>query len=321
MKDLLERIGVEWPIFQAGMGGGTAGHELAAAVSEAGALGTIGVLDPSALRGELLAARKLTGKPVAVNLLLPFARRDHWAVASEADAVVTFWGRPQRKTARVWIHQCGSVDEALAAYAAGADAVIVQGIESGGHVRGTTVAMDLLERTRRALPPNFPVLLAGGIAEAEDVGLALDHGAVAAVAGTRFLLSEECRAHPEYKRRLESASETLLTQLFGVGWPRASHRVIQSPATDRWLGRDTRGPAAVRVFNRLSAPLVSRLPASAVGRAAALQRVSLPFYGPISPLEGDPDRMVDAAALYAGESVARISQVEPAAVLTRRLVP
>ena len=70
---LLERIGVELPLFQAGMGGGIAGHELAAAVSEAGGLGTIGILDPPALREEIAAGRRLTEKPIAVNLLLPFA--------------------------------------------------------------------------------------------------------------------------------------------------------------------------------------------------------------------------------------------------------
>jgi len=114
MTGLLERIGVDLPIVQAGMGGGTAAHELAAAGSEGGGLGTIGMLHPSALHRELLAARSQTAKPIAVNLLLPFVRRGHWEVASEADVVVTFWGRPERRTARIWMHQCGSVDEARA---------------------------------------------------------------------------------------------------------------------------------------------------------------------------------------------------------------
>ena len=319
MTRLLERIGIELPIIQAGMGGGTAAHELAAAVSEAGGLGTIGLVDPETLRNEITEARRLTGKPVAVNLLLPFARRAHWEVASEADVLVTFCGRPARRATPVWIHQCGSVEEALAAHAAGADAVIAQGVEAGGHVRGNVPALELLERIRVALPPSFPVLLAGGIAEAEDLRLALDAGAAAAVAGTRFLLSDECRAHHAYKERLVQGSETVLTELFGAGWPGASHRVVPNAATERWLGRDPRGPAAVRTFNRLSAPFVSRLPASAVRRAAALQRPCLPFYGPTSPIEGDPEGIVDAAPLYAGECVARIRDVEPAAELTRKL--
>src|SRR5262249_21314732 len=134
--DLLERLGVEKPVVQAGMGGGLSRHELAAAVSEAGGLGTIAVNGATAIERELREARKLTGRPLAVNLLLPFARRDWFRAAASADVLVTFWGRPKRRTPGVWLHQCGSVEEARAAHAAGADAAIVQGIEAGGHVRG-----------------------------------------------------------------------------------------------------------------------------------------------------------------------------------------
>src|SRR5436309_2884843 len=97
------------------MGGGLDGHRLAAAVSDSGGLGTIALRGPMELRRELAAARALSDKPLAVNLLLPFARREHFQVAAEADVLVTFWGSPRRRTAGVWIHQCGSVDEALAA--------------------------------------------------------------------------------------------------------------------------------------------------------------------------------------------------------------
>ena len=91
---LLESLGVEAPVVQAGMGGGLSRHELAAAVSETGGLGTIAVGGGAAIRRELAAARALTGRPLAVNVLLPFARRDWFAAAAEADAVVTFWGGP-----------------------------------------------------------------------------------------------------------------------------------------------------------------------------------------------------------------------------------
>ncbi len=319
MSALLERIGIELPVVQAGMGGGTADHALAAAVSEAGGLGTIGILDPPSLRAEIDAARRLTAKPFAVNLLLPFARPDHWEVAGAADVVVTFWGEPARRTGRVWLHQCGSVEEAVAAQRAGADAVIAQGAEAGGHARGELPALELLERTRAALPPQTPVLLAGGVAEPDDVGRALAAGAIAAVAGTRFLLSDECPAHAEYKRRLLAADATLRTELFGLGWPDAPHRVIANAATRRWLGDDGEIPAPVRAIHRLSAPLAPHLPAAAIRRAAALQRPGLPLYGPTSPLVGDRDGIVDAAPLYAGECVARINAIEPAAAITRRL--
>src|SRR4051794_14240451 len=93
MTKLLDRLGIEVPVFQAGMGGGLAGAELAAAVSEAGGLGTIGILGPRSLAEELADARRLTGSPVAVNLLLPFARPADWEAAGAADVVVTFWAR------------------------------------------------------------------------------------------------------------------------------------------------------------------------------------------------------------------------------------
>src|SRR5689334_15112456 len=109
MSSLLERLGLARPIVQAGMGGGLAGHELAAAVSGAGGLGTIGILPAGDLEKSVAAVReRAEGKPVAVNLLLPFARRAHFEAAQQADAVVTFWGRPRRPTAGFWIHQCGS---------------------------------------------------------------------------------------------------------------------------------------------------------------------------------------------------------------------
>jgi NAD(P)H-dependent flavin oxidoreductase YrpB (nitropropane dioxygenase family) len=319
VPEILERVGVELPVVQAGMGGGISAHELAAAVSEAGGLGTIGILPPARLRGEIEAARRLTGEPIAVNLLLPFARRAHWEAASEADVVVTFWGRPERRTGRVWIHQCGSVAEARGAHAAGADAVIAQGVEAGGHVRGHERALELLERARAALPARCPVLLAGGVAAREDLERALEAGAAAGVAGTRFLLSDESRAHPEYKRRLLAANGTRLTELFGAGWPRASHRVVENAATERWLRGDARGPAAVRVVNGLSASVLSRLPVGAVNRLAASQRPGFPFFGPAAPLAGAPAAQVDASPLYAGESVARIEDVRPAGELTREL--
>jgi NAD(P)H-dependent flavin oxidoreductase YrpB (nitropropane dioxygenase family) len=300
------------------MGGGIAGHELAAAVSRAGGLGTIGIVGPEGLREELRRARELTDGPVAVNLLLPFARRGHWGVAAQADAVVTFWGRPRRRTPGVWIHQCGSVEEARAARAAGADAVIAQGVEAGGHVRGTEPALSLLARVREALPDGFPVLLAGDLADARDVHAALEAGATAAVLGTRFLLTPESRAHPVYKRRALEGSETILTELFGAGWP-AAHRVLPNAATARWLRRDPRGPGWVRALNRATAPVLRRLPDAVAERLAAGQRPAAPLLGPQPPAAGGPDGLLEAGPLYAGESVARIDELRPAEQLTREL--
>jgi nitronate monooxygenase len=315
---LLQRLGIELPVIQAGMGGGLAAHQLAAAVSAAGGLGTIGILAPDDLRREIAAARGLSDRPLAVNLLLPFARRRHFEEASRADVLVTFWGAPKRRTSKTWIHQCGSVEEAKAARAAGADGVIAQGIEAGGHVRGTVPAMELLARIRQALPRDYPVLSAGDIADAADVATRLDAGAEAVVCGTRFLMTEESGAHALYKARLIEASETVLTELFGVGWP-AAHRVVANEATARWLGSDPRGPRWVRAFHRATAPMLSRVPVPMQLRLAATQQPNRPIFGPAAATAEGPPNLVEAGPLYAGECVSRISDIRPAAELVREL--
>ncbi len=302
------------------MGGGLSRHELAAAVSEAGGLGTIAVNGAGTIRSELAAARALTDRPLAINVLLPFAHRDWFVAASEADVVVTFWGRPRRPTPGIWMHQCGSVEEACAAHAAGVDALIIQGVEAGGHVRGEVEALELLERIRMTLPLDFPLLLAGGIADRRDVCRALDAGAVGAVAGTRFLLAQESRAHPEYKRRLLKAETTILTELFGAGWP-APHRVIANAATERWLKGNRRGPRLNRLLNHLLVPGARRGPAALQERLIRIQRPGSRLLSPAGPTDDGPDTLVDAGALYAGETVARIGEVKPAAELVRALTP
>lgn len=316
----LERLGVTTPIVQAGMGGGLSRHELAAAVSEAGGLGTIAVNGATAIERELAAARTLTGRPLAVNVLLPFARRDWFEAAAAADVVVTFWGRPRRRTPGPWIHQCGSVEEAGEARAAGADALVVQGVEAGGHVRGRVPAIELLNRVRQALPHDYPLLLAGGIAERADVERALAAGASAAVAGTRFLLSEESHAHAAYRERLLAARLTILTELFGAGWP-APHRVVANAATEHWLHDNPRGPRLNRALNRLSAPTARYMPGSLQARIARAQRPGSRLLSPQGPTDDGPSNLLDAGPLYAGETVARIDDVRPAAQIVRDLTP
>lgn len=308
------------PVVQAGMGGGLSRHELAAAVSEAGGLGTIAVNGGEAIRRELAAARALTGRPLAVNVLLPFARRDWFEAAAAADVVVTFWGKPRRRAAGVWVHQCGSVGEAQAAAGVGADGVILQGVEAGGHVRGGTPALRLLEEARAKLPSGYPLLLAGGTAERTDVRRALEAGAEAAVAGTRFLLSEESRAHALYKERLLAAEVTILTELFGAGWP-APHRVVPNAATEKALGRraDASVPLPNRFLNRLLAPATPYSPASLQARMIRAQRPGGRLLTPAGPTDDGPATLVDAGALYAGKTVARIGEVAPAAALVRDL--
>ena len=311
----LRSLGV--PIVQAGMGA-VARHELAAAVSQAGGLGTIAGAR-ARIAAEVDGARALSGRPIAVNLLLPFLRPGDVDAAATADVIVTFWGEPRRLAANMWIHQCGSVEEARAAEAAGVDAVIAQGVEAGGHVRGTTPLLELLERVRAAV--KIPVLAAGGIVDAVGVREVLDAGAVAAVVGTRFLASEESRAHPDYKQRCVAGTETVLTELFGLGWPNAPHRVIPNQATRRWLRGDARGPGWIRAANRFVAPLTTRVPDSLQGRAIKAQRASRPFLGPQPPTDDGPASLVESGPLYAGVNVGRIADVRPAAELVRALTP
>jgi NAD(P)H-dependent flavin oxidoreductase YrpB (nitropropane dioxygenase family) len=317
MSSALDLRSLDAPIVQAGMGS-IARHDLAAAVSEAGGLGTIGGVR-APIAAEIAAARTLTRKPIAVNLLLPFVRSGDAEAASAADAIVTFWGTPRRLAANTWIHQCGSVEEAKAAAAAGADMVIAQGAEAGGHVRGSMPMLELLERVRAAV--NIPALAAGGIVDAEGVRAALDSGALAAVVGTRFLLSDESHAHSDYKQRCLDASDTVLTELFGLGWPDAPHRVIPNDATRRWLRGDPRGPRWIRAANRLSAPLAGRIPAAIQERAIQHQRPSQPFLGPQPPTDDGPANLLDSGPLYAGMNVTRISDIRPAVELVRTLTP
>jgi nitronate monooxygenase len=276
------------------------------------------MMTPNAVEWEIRQARDRGGGPLAANILLPIARRADWEAAAEADLVVTFWGPPRRRTDKAWVHQCGSVEEARAARAAGADGVIVQGVEAGGHVRGTEPATALLERTRAALPAAYPVLSAGGLANAADVRERLDAGATAVVLGTRFLMTEESSAHPAYKQRLMEARETVLTELFGLSWP-APHRVLWNEATDRWLGDDRRGPRWVRALNRITAPVAARTPHVLHAPLVRRQSAALPFLTPLAVTAELPSRLLDATPLYAGESVARIHDILPAGELTREL--
>ena len=201
----------------------------------------------------------------------------------------------------------------------GASGLVVQGLEAGGHLLG-------VEPIERALPAvlgvagDAPVLAAGGVADARDVRRLLDLGASAAIAGTRFVLTDESAAHPEYKRRLTDAQRTLVTLLFGIGWP-LRHRVIPNAATERWCGSAEIGPASARVAGRLTAPLGRILPLSAIGGLVALQRPGVPFFSPALPLAGMPQSTIARTALYAGETVARLDDIVPAVEAVERLAP
>ena len=200
------------------------------------------------------------------------------------------------------------------------DGLCRAGVQRIFGVPGGGSNLELLEAARAALPDDFPLLLAGGIASRADVCVALEAGACAAVAGTRFLLADESRAHPGYRERLLAASETLLTELFGLGWP-APHRVVANAATERHLGRDPRGPLARRALNRLSGGVSVRVPPALQARLARAQRPASLLLSPTPPTDDGPASLVDAGPLYAGETVARIRDLRPAAELVGALTP
>jgi NAD(P)H-dependent flavin oxidoreductase YrpB (nitropropane dioxygenase family) len=220
-----------------------------------------------------------------------------------------------------WIHTVGSAREAMAAVAAGADAVIAQGVDAGGHTRGTLSAVETLERVLDAVGSRVPVIVAGGIASAADVRTALEAGAAAVVAGTAFLATEESRAHPGYKERLVASDETVLTELFGMGWPHAPHRVMPNAATRRWLTDDPRGPVLVRAVHAATGPASRFAPMAVQMRVARRATSGALDLTPSAPLDGMPSETLDTHPLYAGETVARISQIRPAAAVVRDLTP
>jgi NAD(P)H-dependent flavin oxidoreductase YrpB (nitropropane dioxygenase family) len=164
------------------------------------------------------------------------------------------------------------------------------------------------------------VLSAGGIATAADVQERLDAGATAAVLGTRFLMTDESCAHTAYKQRLLEGRETVVTELFGLGWP-APHRVLWNEATERWLTGDQRGPSWARALNRLTAPVAARTPEALQGWLLLRQTPSIPLLSPQAVTRDVPSRLLDATALYAGESVARIHDIGRAADVVAELAP
>ncbi|HEX8119854.1 MAG TPA: nitronate monooxygenase [Solirubrobacteraceae bacterium] len=321
--DLLDRLRLEHPILQAGMGGGLARAELAGAVSAAGALGTVGILPPPVLRDELRRAREIAGegRPVAANLLLPFTRKAHVDACADggAEVVVLFWGFDARLVSAlhqrgiVVLHQVGSVEAVRRAVAEGVDGVIAQGLEAGGHLSATEPLETFLPQAIDAAGGK-PVLAAGGMARRADVERALGVGATAVVAGSRFLLTDESRAHAEYKRRALGATRTIDTKLFGFGWP-ARHRVLPNAATERW----ERHPRLTDALTAPTAALGRLIPLAAASRMPAMQRAWLPLFGPAAPLEGMPDRLLEVTPLYAGECVRQIDSVIPAADAVREL--
>ncbi|HTY32209.1 nitronate monooxygenase [Mycobacterium sp.] len=325
--DIADRLRLDVPVGQAGMGGGLASAPLAAAVATAGGLGTLGIATPRRLRASIDQVRETApGRAVAVNLLMPFVHRHHVAVCVEAgvDVAVLAFGEKRGlvehlRRAGVFVFvMVGTEAQARAAVARGADGLIAQGRQAGGHLVGTMPALDFLPHAL-GVAGNRPVFLAGGIATAADTRAALDAGADGVIAGTRFLLTHEANASRGYQRRIMQADRTIETNLFGLSWP-LRHRVVPNAATRRWCGDDGRAKALPAALNAASRPL-SVLGYFDAGALMRMQSPALPFFTPLAPVAGVPDSWLDSAALYAGETALRINELTSAGQAVRDLTP
>ena len=306
-----ERFSIDAPIVVAPMGPDLTGADLVAAVSNAGGFGILQaqLCPPELLREQIRSVRKLTTKPFGVNFLLHFPHRAGVQVCIEERiaALSFFWGDPAEfipaahEANIAVVVQVGSVDAAISVANAGADVIVAQGVEAGGHVAGHVSTMVLLPRVVDAVAPTL-VLAAGGIADARGLAAALCMGADGVVMGTRFLATPEANAHPIYKARLVSASEedTVHTILYGYGWPHAPHRTLRTPFVNEWVGREGETQGSLPNELIVGGSVIS-------GAETPIRRfASLP---PNIHATGD----IESMALLAGQSVGLVNDVRSAA--------
>ena len=239
-------LGCRYPILQAGMGG-VARSELVASVTEAGGYGFLGMVreTPDLISQQIDAVRARTDRPFGVNLVpaatdpalleaelsLCFEKQVHslcffWDVFADVIA------KAKEAGCRV-LYQVGSVEDAVAAEKAGADVIIAQGYEAGGHVRGAVSSLVLLPQVARAV--SVPVVASGGFASGESLIAAFALGAQGIHCGTTFLATQESFAHDYHKARVAGAKseDTVYTDAFSINWPPDSPvRVISNSTTD-----------------------------------------------------------------------------------------
>ena len=326
---LCRQLGIEFPIFSVGFSE-SALPELASAVSRAGGCGILGASrpPPEEIRRRILLMRKATDRPFGVNVIIQALANPNASVEQRATVrarvaaaidervpvLVLFWGDPapfvaeaHRNGVKVFV-QVGDLDEARAARAAGVDAVIAQGIEAGGHVKGRTSIWELLPAVVEALSP-LPVLASGGIGDGAGIARALVLGAQAVSLGTRFVASEEAWIHRLYKERVvrSRAEDTLYTTLFDGGWP-VPHRVIRNQAVREWEAAG-RPPSGKRPGE-----------GTTIGTIKYAWRDAEPWKryqtGMMVPtFEGNPE----LAPMWAGESCSVVKQIKPAGEIVREL--
>ncbi len=324
--DLRDRLSIDHAVLQAGMGGDVAGPELATAVSRAGGLGTVGFAAPEHFERNVARTKsELQGTPFAANLLMPFVRRAHirTCIAHRVPVVTLFHGfdagviSTLKEVGTCVLYQVGSEQEAERVVAAGADGLIVQGYEAGGHVRGTERLESLLPKIRQRFR-TIPVIASGGIWDRASAANAISIGADGVSCGTRFLMTHESGAHAAYKSRLMDASETVVTTLFGIGWP-APHRVLANQALTRWCDANGRPHPGIRALNWASQFGARFAPLDLVQKMTLSQGLERPMYTPQPLVAGMDEQLIEVTPAYAGECVRNITALLPASQVVDEL--
>jgi NAD(P)H-dependent flavin oxidoreductase YrpB (nitropropane dioxygenase family) len=300
-----ELVGIEHPVVSAGMGGGYTGGELVGHVSEAGGLGVIGAsfVPSQELEAMVTRAREITSKPLGINLLLHATddRLDE-VLRFEPAVLSTAWPRDDQDLRAIFakahergipvMHMVPRVEDAVRAAEAGADVIVAQGNEGGGHVGeiGTTV---IVRQAVKAVAP-VPVLAAGGFVDGAGLAAALALGADGVLLGTRFLATDESPVEAAYKEAIVASGgdDTIVTTvadtLSGRDWPGAWSRVRRTRFIEEWLGRE---------------PELRRRREAVWARLEAAE-------------ESDPDY----GLMFIGQSAGLVDSILPAGEVVRRIV-
>jgi len=252
---ICDLLGIEHPIVLGGMGTATAAP-LVAAVSNAGGFGTLGTsaFNAATLENEIVAIHENTSKPFGINHLLFQIQEDMFAVTLRAHPTVAAfaWARKEQNLSDYFqrahdagckvMYMAGEVGEALRAADAGADILVAQGTEAGGHV-GWMASLPLLPMMVKAVAP-LPVLCAGGVADGHGLAAALALGAEGVLLGTRFMATSEAPIHVNFKQAIlkSDGHDTVLTEIPDLAsqrvWPGALSRAQRNRFIQRWAGRE-----------------------------------------------------------------------------------
>jgi nitronate monooxygenase len=305
-------LGIEQPIVQAPM---AAVPGLAAAVSNAGALGMLTLTWSADVGAVVRETAALTARPFGGNFVLDDDHHRGLDEALEAGLrIVSFiWGDPADYVEQVHdaggvvLLTVGSAEEARRAVGSGVDVVVAQGWEAGGHVWGTVATLPLVPAVVDAVSP-VPVIASGGIGDARGVAAVFALGAQAAWLGTRFLMAEEMPIHEDYRRRLIGAAETdpqWYADLYEVGWPDSSHRALRNSTSRAWEGAGRPEPGRRPGEGDVIAHFASGEP--------------IVRYEPAPPMVGTTGD-IEALSMWAGQGVALARKQQSAAEIVTELV-